>query len=362
MALTGCNQHDLAVSSFPEQQNVTPEWLAEALGIEATPEVAQRSIGTGQVGENVRYTLTWPTGVEGPSSVVGKFPSPDLTSRETAAATGSYVKEVGFYRDLQRTVTIPTPTIVALHEDLDDNRFLLLMEDIAPAEQGDQITGCSITEATLAVDALAGLHAPRWNDPTMLDLDWIAARTPERAGEMAGLYEMVFPGFVDRYASRLGADVVALGERLGSSIASWFTSFETAPTLVHGDYRLDNMLFGTTPAAPLTVVDWQTAAVGHGPADLAYFLGAGLLPEVRRDVEGDLVARYGDSMRSTGVAVANEAIEHDYVMGSASGYVMAVIASMIVGRTDRGDEMFCVMAERHADQMHTGNFFDRLGS
>ncbi len=362
MALTERTQHDLAVSSFPEQQDVTPEWLAEALGIDTTPEVAQKSIGTGQVGENVRYTLTWPTGVNGPSTVVGKFPSPDPTSRETAAATGSYVKEVGFYRDLQGTVTIPTPTILALHEDLDDNRFLLLMEDIAPAEQGDQIAGCSIAEATLAVDALVGLHAPRWNDSTLLDLEWIAGRTPERAGELAGLYAMVFPGFVDRYASRLGADVVALGEQLGSSISSWFTSFETAQTLVHGDYRLDNMLFGADPAAPLTVVDWQTAAVGHGPADLAYFLGAGLLPEARRAVESGLVARYADSLRRAGVAVENEAIEHDYVMGSASGYVMAVIASMIVGRTDRGDEMFCVMAERHADQMRAGGFFDRLGS
>lgn len=354
-------QHDLAVSTFPEQQDITPEWLAEALGIDAVPEVSQRSIGTGQVGENVRYTLTWPADTDGPNSVVGKFPSPDLTSRETAAATGSYVKEVGFYRDLQGSVTITTPTILALHEDLENNRFLLLMQDIAPAEQGDQITGCSVEEATLAIDALVGLHAPRWNDATLLDLEWMAGRTPERAGEMAGLYSMVFPGFVERYAERLGSDVVAVGERLGAAIESWFTSFQTATTLVHGDYRLDNMLFGTSPAAPLTVVDWQTAAVGHGPADLAYFIGAGLVPEVRRTVENDLVTRYANALRSAGVEVATEDIGHDYVMGSASGYVMAVIASMIVGRTDRGDEMFCVMAERHADQMTVGGFFELLG-
>lgn len=349
------------MSTFPEQQDVTPEWLASALGTDVIPEVAQRSIGTGQVGENVRYTLLWPAGHDGPSSVVGKFPSPDPTSRETAAATGSYVKEIGFYRDLQDSVTINTPTILALHEDLENNRFLLLMQDITPAEQGDQIAGCSVEEATLAVDALVGLHGPRWNDSTLLDLDWMAARTPERAGEMAGLYSMLFPGFVERYADRLGSAVVAVGERLGTSMAQWFTSFQTETTLVHGDYRLDNMLFGSSPAAPLTVVDWQTAAVGHGPADLAYFLGAGLVPDVRRRVENDLVDRYTSALRSAGVEISAEAIEHDYVMGSASGYVMAVIASMIVGRTDRGDEMFCVMAERHADQMSTGGFFDLLG-
>lgn len=360
MAGGGRTHHDLAVSSFPEQQNVTPEWLGEALGIEATPQVEQRSIGTGQVGENIRYTLTWPVGTDGPNSVVGKFPSPDSTSRETAAATGSYVKEVGFYRDLQASVTIPTPKILALHEDLDNNRFLLLMEDISPARQGDQLTGCTVDEANLAVDALVGLHAPRWNDPTLFELDWVSARTPERGAETAGLYSMVFTGFVERYGARLGQDVVDVGERLGGLVASWFTSFETPQTLIHGDYRLDNMLFGTGPAAPLTVVDWQTAAVGHGPADLAYFLGAGLLPDVRRRVESDLVARYGEAMNLAGVSVATDQLEHDYVMGAASGYLMAVIASMIVGRTDRGDEMFCVMAERHADQMLVGGFFDRL--
>ena len=361
MARAGQSLHDLEVSSFPEQQDVTPEWLASALGIDAVPEVEQRSIGTGQVGENIRYTLTWPDGTDGPTTVVGKFPSPDLTSRETAAATGSYVKEVGFYRDLQAGLSIPTPKVLALHEDLANNRFLLLMEDIAPAEQGDQLLGCSVEEAALAVDALVGLHAPRWNDATLLDLEWVSGRTPERATETAGLYAMLFPGFVERYGERLGDDVVAVGARLGNVIETWFTSFQTPQTLIHGDYRLDNMLFGTHPAAPLTVVDWQTASVGHGPADLAYFLGAGLVPDVRREAEAGFVARYSDAMEAAGVSVPAAQIQHDYVMGSATGYLMAVIASMIVGRTDRGDEMFCVMAERHADQMSTAEFFTHLG-
>ena len=350
--------HDLDVPTFPEQQDVTPTWLASELGIDAVPEMEQRSIGTGQVGENVRYTLTWPAGIDGPRTVVGKFPAPDETSRATAAATGSYVKEVGFYRDLQSGLSIPTPTILALHEDLDNNRFLLLMEDIAPAEQGDQLTGCSIEHATLAVDALVGLHAPHWNDDSLLDFEWVSARTPERAAELAGMYALLFPGFVERYGERLGAEVVAVGEGLGTVLEHWFTSFRTPGTLIHGDYRLDNMLFGTDPAAPLTVVDWQTAAIGHGPADLAYFLGAGLIPDVRRSVEAGLVERYGEAMRAAGVALSADELRHDYVLGSASGYLMAVIASMIVGRTDRGDEMFCVMAERHADQMDAGDFFD----
>lgn len=356
------DHQDASVDCFPEQHEVTPEWLAQALGIDATPLVEQRSIGTGQVGENVRYALTWPDGIDGPRSVVGKFPSADLTSRETAAATGSYVKEVGFYRDLQHTVDIPTPRILAQYEDLENNRFLLLMEDIAPAVQGDQITGCSVDQAMLAVDALAGLHGPRWDDATVLDLDWVSPRTAERGVETAGLYDMVFPGFVDRYRSRLDDEVLAVGARFGPLLARWFTSFRTPLTLVHGDYRLDNMLFGSAPARPLTVVDWQTVALGHGPADLAYFLGAGLVPSDRRAVELELTSRYVRSLRGRGIDVPDEDVAFDYALGGASGLLMAVIASMIVGRTDRGDEMFCVMAERHADQMIGCGFFDRMSA
>ena len=41
------------------------------------------------------------------------------------------------------------------------------------------------------------------------------------------------------------------------------------------------LLFGSDAAPPVTVVDWQTLAVGTGPADVAYFCGAGLLPAER---------------------------------------------------------------------------------
>ncbi len=53
---------------------------------------------------------------------------------------------------------------------------------------------------------------------------------------------------------------------------------------MHGDYRLDNMLFGADGAdRPLTVVDWQTVTWGPAMTDLAYFLGCALPAEDRRE-------------------------------------------------------------------------------
>jgi aminoglycoside phosphotransferase (APT) family kinase protein len=122
---------------------------------------------------------------------------------------------------------------------------------------------------------------------------------------------------------------------------------------VHGDFRLDNMLFGQAEAAaPLAVVDWQTCAHGHPASDVAYFLGAGLLPDLRRREEKELLAHYHAELRAQGVDdYALESLEADYRRFSFSGLVMAVVASQIVEVSERGDAMFAAMAERHGQQI-----------
>ena len=61
--------------------------------------------------------------------------------------------------------------------------------------------------------------------------------------------------------------------------------------------------------------------------------------------------RYCDELAARDVAVDRDAMWQAYRIGACSGIAMAVTASMIVGRTARGDEMFCVMTERHAAQL-----------
>jgi aminoglycoside phosphotransferase (APT) family kinase protein len=41
-------------------------------------------------------------------------------------------------------------------------------------------------------------------------------------------------------------------------------------SLVHGDFRLDNMMFSTTENKVLALVDWELSTLGHPFADLAY--------------------------------------------------------------------------------------------
>ncbi len=334
----------------PDADAVDRAWLAEALGFPGLLlSFEAMSIGTGQVGENVRYCLTWADGAVGaPGSVVGKFPSVDETSRAVGIATDSYVHEVGFYRDAQSSADIRSPQCFYIGDDLAHESFVLLMEDIASSTQGDQIDGGTIAHAYLAATQAARLHGPFWDSPALAQFDWIAASTDQTIVERGDLYNMLFPGFVDRYRSRLSTEVLEWGRWLGDHSVARSRSLDLPKTLIHGDFRLDNMLFGDDPE--IVVVDWQTAAIGSGAQDLAYFVGAGLLPHHRRTSENDLVNHYVESLRAY-VTVDHEAVWHDYVLGSATGFFMAVVASQIVGQTERGDEMFAVMAERHAEQM-----------
>ena len=79
--------------------------------------------------------------------------------------------------------------------------------------------------------------------------------------------------------------------------------------------------------------------------DVAYFIGAGLEPQVRKPVEEELVRGYHDGLSRAGVSDYSwEDCWLGYRRGAFAGFAVTVIASMLVQRTDRGDTMFTTMA------------------
>lgn len=342
---------------------VTAEWLTQVLHAAGTAlgqqvvEVAATVVGTGQVGENVRYRPTYDRPGDGPASVVAKFAAADELSRTTGILTRQYEREVWFYRQVRDTVAIRTPhcwhaAVVAGTADM-----VVVLEDLAPAVQGDQLAGCTPDQAALALSEAAALHAPRWDDPSLAAVDWLSRAEPEALAGRAELYRAVHPGFVERYRGRLDPDVLDLSRFLGDRLEAWSVGTGAPLTVTHGDFRLDNLLFGTPEGGhPAATVDW--GGVGHGEAlaDVSYFLGAGLLPEAREADEEALVEGYHRALVERGVTgYPLERCWDAYRWYAFSGLLMAVVASQIVRREERGDEMFCVMAERHARQaLHLG--------
>jgi thiamine kinase-like enzyme len=322
-------------------------WLAAALGTGAIEALQVRAIGTGQMSESHRISLDYSAAADaGPKTIVLKLAAADQTSRSTGVSLGIYEREVRFYRELAPRVGGPLAHCALALYDERDGFFTLLLEDVAPARQGDQIAGCSVAEARLAMQGLAQLHGPVLEDRALAASGWLNRPAPVNQALVAQL----LPGFLERYGERVAAEHRALCERFVSHLDAWLEDRRGPEGLVHGDYRLDNLLFGE-PGSPraLTVVDWQTVGWGGAMADAAYFLGGGLALEERRAHERELLAGYLDSLAEAGAEVPDrERCWEQYRRHALGGVLMAILASMIVERTERGDEMFVTMLARHA--------------
>jgi aminoglycoside/choline kinase family phosphotransferase len=338
---------------------VTPEWLSSVLragGVEATvKDFTAKRVGTGQIGDSVRFTLEYANApANAPASIVGKFPSSSEISRATGVALGNYEREVNFYKRLANTALISTPRVYFTDIISGTADFVLMMEDLAPAEQADQLKGCTLDQAKLALREAANLHASHWGDDAIEDLGWISqTRAAGNFGSAdPNALTMLWQAFCQRYGDRLSADAKRVGEALTSNYAS-YEAYTGPKSLVHIDYRPDNMMFGTPAGGkPITVVDWQSLAYGCGVTDVTYFLAGALKRDAFRGIEKDFVREhYYERLRELGVKdYAFEDMWRDYRSRAFALFLVAFYASMVVVQTERGDDMFMAMIHSATDQ------------
>ncbi len=331
-----------------QPEELTAAWLSAALGTGPVEGFTVEPVGTGQMSESRRVDIDYASEADsGPPSVVLKTASADETSRSTGISLGVYDREVRFYRELGPRIGGPLPECHLATIDV-DGLFTLLLEDVAPAEQGDQIAGCGVGHARLAIRELAKLHAPVFADPQLGATPWL------NQGNLLnqGVLSQLLPAFLEQYAERVSAEHAEVCRRFVASLDGWFSDRRPPLGLVHGDYRLDNMLFGAEDAPRRFVaVDWQTVSWGPVMTDAAYFIGGSLLLEDRRLHEKTLVREYWEALHAHGVRGFEwEQCWEEYRRQVFLGIVMTVAPAMIVQRTERGDEMFMASLARYAQQ------------
>lgn len=335
--------------SFPTSpETMTAEWLGAVLEHPGKLQgFTAAQVGTGQMCDSHRLTLDWQDGTDAPATVIAKCPSHDEASRNIAKLTGTYVKEVSWYRELAAASGVPAPR--CYHYDIadDDVDFILILSDLAPAQQGDQLAGLGLAGLVPCIEAAASLHAHLWNDPHLAELPWLAR---DNSDLVRALFPQLYLGFRERYAARLAPEILDVGAGIVAQLDAYLGREPAARTLVHGDLRIDNILFAPGRDA-CWLVDWQTLGRGSGAADLAYLVGTSIADPIERGAaDRPAFDHWLAALTRQGVDPDPAALWDDYRVGALSGYFMAVFASMNVERTDRGDEMFAVMAERPARQ------------
>lgn len=338
---------------FRSAATVSPEVLdtvlraSGALSTGRIREVEMTPVGTGQMAESVRLAIGYDGPSDGPSSLVGKFPSSDENSRSVGRSLRAYEIEVGFYRELVATVAVRSPRCYFVGFDPETHDFALLLEDLAPAEAGDQIGGCTPDFAAAVLAEAVNFHAPRWNDPSLECIAWLNRSSPRSAARMAQLLHSLLPGFLERFGPSVEIETIEGLEQGMEQVEEWWLGPTGPRTLFHGDLRLDNLLIDSEHST-IAVVDWQTLVLGNGVADISYFIGGNLLPDERRKTEVDLLRGYHEQLRSAGVdRLSWDECWRLYRHGTWYGVFLAAASSMLVEQTERGDQMFVTSIQRH---------------
>ena len=155
------------------------------------------------------------------------------------------------------------------------------------------------------VDTLAALH----------NTDYAAAGLGEY-GKPGNYFERQVARWTKQYRASETEhmpDVEALIDWLPRTLPE-----QTRTSIVHGDYRIDNMIFARDEARVIAVLDWELSTLGDPLADFSYFLMNWVTqPEGRSGVMGlagpetgiptieDMVARYCAATGRDGVPDLN---------------------------------------------------------
>ena len=342
---------------------ITADWLTRALRATGTirdaavtafdlePDIAA---GVGFMGQLARITPTYDRSEDGaPASIIAKLPTPTTENREIADAFRFYEIETRFYEEIAGQAEIRTPSCYYSRYEPETRDFVLLLEDLAPAQMGDQVAGCTVEQARLALRELAKFHATWWENPRVGDFDWLPPTNETfRAQAAQDNYQQAWVAFVENFSDGVPPEIMEIGERFGSKVIQLMDALAQPPrTIMHGDYRLDNMFFATAEGgATFTMVDWQIISHGRGAFDVAYFLCGSLPPEDRKANEMELLHMYHDVLTERGVTGYDfDQFFQDYRASMLFCWLYTVIVlGALDMATERGVALFTAILQRNS--------------
>jgi hypothetical protein len=335
--------------------DITASWLSATTGqVIERVTIEALGAGVGLLGAVARVWVDPPVSItpgEDTDRVIVKLPSTDPGVRRIVEHFGYGHREAGTYRHLLPRRGVAAPRCLAVVEGADGPAFVL--EDLGRLRPGDQLAGASPRDA-LAVARMAGrLHGAFWNEPILATQAWLPSPADAVIADYGRLFALMWPMYTAGAGALIDPALLATAEMAIEHFDRVIMSFSDGPhTLVHGDLRLDNVLFedhSPGPSDPTAVaMDWQLAARGRGPYDLAFFAAGSLEPDVRRLIEPALLAAYHRELIAAGVRdYAPDDVERDYRRGLVMNLpnpITAIVA--VAGGNARGDALLAANARR----------------
>lgn len=340
---------------------LTAQWLTDALRAggaireSSVASIEQEIVGAGSgfIGQLARVKLTYDRAEGGaPSTLIAKFPAIDPGGKQIGMLFRFYERESRFYSEIADKISIRVPRCYYNGIDLDAGEFILLLEDMAPAVVGDHLESCVIEHARLVIGEIGKFHAEWWQSPQLDALAWMPLIDDPVQLSAEQAYQAALPSFVERFRDYVPAEMLPIAERFSSRVSAQLHKMASRPrTIVHGDFRLDNMFFGGPQGgAPLAIIDWQISTRGLGTFDVGYFMSGNLDVDVRRQHEQEFLHLYHDALRAGGV----KDYSFDELMEDYRASVMFCLVYNVIGAgdldpaNDRGLAMWRAWIDRTA--------------
>lgn len=257
-------------------------WLQDFIPDTSTPEVMQFRSGA----SNLTYLL--------------KYPSRELVLRRppvgTKAVSAHDMKREFLIQSRLKSVYELVPKVIALCEDSSIlGSDFYVMERIKGEIFRRDVPATLIQEdvSTMATSLVSGL----------VQLHSVDAKVLSELNKGSGYVERQVTGWSKRYRDALTDDVPD-----GELVMNWLQEnqpLDVDSCIIHGDWRIDNLVFDLAKKKLVGVLDWELATVGDPLMDL----GSALAYWVDRDDEPNFASLRRQPSHLPGMPTRKEFIE-----------------------------------------------------
>ena len=234
------------------------QWLRPFINVDALPEVLQFRSGA----SNLTYLL--------------QYPDRELVLRKppvgTKAASAHDMKREFLIQSRLQPVYPLVPSMVALCDDQSvmGSDFYVMERVVGDIFRRDVPEGVKPSDVSVMADSLIS---------GLVQLHAVDASILAELNKGPGYVQRQVEGWSKRYRNALTDDVPN-----GENVMAWLDAnrpADVASCVIHGDWRIDNVVFNLEQARIVGVLDWELATVGDPLMDL----GSSLAYWVDRDDE-----------------------------------------------------------------------------
>jgi len=232
------------------------QWLQPFIGVDALPEVMQFRSGA----SNLTYLLQYPD-----RELVLRKPPVGMK----AASAHDMKREFLIQSRLQPVYPL-VPSMIALCDDqaVMGSDFYVMERVVGDIFRRDVPEGVTPTDVSVMADSLIN---------GLVQLHAVDASILAELNKGPGYVQRQLEGWSKRYRNALTDDVPN-----GEKVMAWLEANrpdDVASCVIHGDWRIDNVVFDLKQARIVGVLDWELATVGDPLMDL----GSALAYWVDRD-------------------------------------------------------------------------------